>query len=369
MIIDLKANRIPESQIVWRLFPGTSYQFMLEFLEKNSGFLDFPLLDFDKKKPSECTDLIQRIAYSREMKKRFYKPEMNDDSTISLQDFKGAQETHNRARLKSAIINFYEKARIGDLIVMPEPMGLSSLHIGQITSNTIGYEGRFKKYSDSKIPSRSIRWISRRQENSVSAELSKSLRHPHPFTVLERSLYTEVLSIIHRSFSYSHSHVATIENGADFLDSDSALLGIISRLSASATEAVLEKIPELGGRGIINILISEPPIDYTCNQSSDIHSPGFTRLNGKSIAALVVVATLATLIHLGNYSSPASLPADIANVTVINTGIDADPECTAAVSDAVHRILHVELDKVWELCKSAKLSAERAKIKSSATAQ
>lgn len=41
--IDLSARTITPEQRVWRLFPGSGYQFLDDFKQQNVGFLDFPV--------------------------------------------------------------------------------------------------------------------------------------------------------------------------------------------------------------------------------------------------------------------------------------------------------------------------------------
>ena len=72
-------------------------------------------------------------------------------------------------------------------------------------------------------------------ENMVSLALSQTLRHEHPFTLLERSRFIETFALFYGSFVFDDRHVSTIYNDSSvFLDADAALLGAISRLSAAA---------------------------------------------------------------------------------------------------------------------------------------
>jgi hypothetical protein len=202
----------------------------------------------------------------------------------------------------------------------------------------------------------------------VSLPLSRSLRHQHPFTLLERSLHIEVFSLVHGSFVYGDRHVSTIYNDQDdFLDADAALLGAISRLSAAACRSVDLGHAELDVAELINILLRSPPIEYTCSQATDIHSAGFNRYVSGAIIALVIAAVVGAAIEFGVFSTRASLETELPQLQIINTGLNADPQCTARVSDATKRVLHVlGTDKTWALCEAAREAAHRAGLRSSA---
>jgi hypothetical protein len=188
----------------------------------------------------------------------------------------------------------------------------------------------------------------------------------HPFSVLEKSLFVEALSLAYGSFIYGDRHASTIFNGEDFLDSDAALFGIISRLSAAACLAIDTGKPGIDG-DFLSILVSSPPIDYTCSQASDIHSPGFTRnISGKQVA-IVISALTAALIALGHMNTKAETQNAIDNLIIVNTAPDADPLCNAYVQDATRRILkNRDIDTTIKLCQEMRRAAERANIRPSA---
>jgi hypothetical protein len=366
--VDLRAPTIPNSQRVWRLFPGGGYQFLDSFDEQHVGFLDFPGLELPRGKLADAKDWIPRIAFSLDLKNQLLSdgPEVVPDKR--LKDFANARATQNRGRLRQAIINFYEVAAKGDFVVLPEPVYLSNIWVGRIASADVTSAYFKRRYGKNKIPARTINWLGKYQENTISTELSQSLRQAHPFTLLERSRHIEVFSLSYGSFVYDDRHAETIYNDKnDFLDSDAALLGAISRLAAAACMAQDKKNLDLSSEDLADILLRSPPIEYTCTQEADIHSPGFNRYIAGTTVALIIAAVAGSLIGLSHFSSKDALAEDLPKLTVINTAPDADPLCTARVSDASAKVLKaLGTDRTWALCEAAKAASKRAGLRSSA---
>jgi hypothetical protein len=376
--VDLRAPTIPPQTRVWRLFPGEGYQFLSAFQEQRIGFLDFPDLQLPEGNLIAAPNLAARFLRSlaiRDLLKTMRRDGANlaavqseNFAGIGLDQFTRARTTQNRGRLQSAIVNFYQEANMNDYIILPEPVYMSKVWVGRVTTDTVvsGYASR--RYGQVPIPSRTIDWISSFPENMISGELSRSLRHQHPFTLLQRGLHLEVFSLVHGSFVFGDRHVSTIFNDlGDFLDTDAAFLGTVSRLAAAACRSIDLDTADFTTDELIDILLQNPPIEYTCSQATDIHSAGFNRYASGTIVALVIAAVVAALIAFGNTGTKETLETEAPQLQVINTSPDADPQCTARVSEATKRVLHVlGTDKTWDLCGVARASHHRAGMRSSA---
>jgi hypothetical protein len=364
--IDIRAPSIPPDQRVWRLFPGSGYKFLSSFSAQNVGFLDFPGFEMPSGKLSDAKDLIDRIAKSEKLAEdlraeaRGAKPKETDK--------RRPKATKKRGRNSQAIINFYEVAQPGDFVVLPEPVYLSNIWIGRFASPKL-VDGYAPRYGNVALPAREIQWLGKYAENSVSTELSQSLRNQHPFTLLEKSSHLEVFSLAFGSFVHGNHHAATVYNDkSDFLDSDAAFLGIISRLASAAVQSLEENRSNLSTTALLDVLVREPPIEYTCSQEADIHSPGFTRYISGAIVALVIAAVAAGLVGLSQHSTKDTLADDVAKLTFVNSGANADPQCTARVSEASKRVLlALGTERTWALCEAARNARNRAGMRSSAT--
>ena len=367
MQIDLRAPSIPKSRRVWRLFPGDSYGFLEDFLSQNVGFLDFPGLLLPSISIAQANDMTARIAVSQEIRNIYYKEGSGANPELNVDDFKDARNTTNRGKLRQALYNFFEEAADGDVVVLPEPIYMGKIWIGRFQGSKRTTGSYRKKYGDSVIPARHIEWLNNHKENMVSSALSQSLRHQHPFTLIERSLYLEVFALAYSSFIFGENHTSSIFNQDDYADSDTAFIGNISRLAAAACKAIDDGVPGLGDGDILDIILTSPPVQYTCSQAIDIHSPGFSRFVSGTVVSLIIAALATSYITLGDSSSIETLAADISAITYINSGDAADPLCTARVSEASRRVLTaLNIESTWAICKNGRLSHARAGLKSSA---
>lgn len=98
--VDLRAPTISQNQRVWRLFPGSGYQFLDTFVEEGVGFLDFPGLDLPKGKIADAKDLIPRIVRSQRIIEALRAGVAEPEKQLTLETFHDAKSTQNRGRLR-----------------------------------------------------------------------------------------------------------------------------------------------------------------------------------------------------------------------------------------------------------------------------
>jgi hypothetical protein len=365
--VDLNAPSIRPDRRVWRLFPGAGYRFLDAFEAKGVGFLDIPGFPFPDKPLSEATDLTARIAAMQAAISSTFANDV-DEVEADPSQFALARNTKARGRLRRSIINFYEKADKNDIVVVPEPGNLSQVWIGRFQSKrirNISYDVRDWNFD---IAAREIEWIRKVRENMISTELSESLRNQHAFTALAESLHVEVYSLAYASFVKGETYVASIFNSTDYLDADSALLGLISRLASAACFAIDNGFEGLGPGSDLDIIFNTPPLEYTCSHEIDIHSPGFNRYVSGKMVPLVTSSVLATMIAVGGLSAEAAAE-ELANVRIINTSPDADPTCNPPVAEATKRILEkYPIAAIIKMCHDAVESQKRAGLNPSARA-
>jgi hypothetical protein len=382
--IDLQTRMIPDAQRVWRLFPGSGYRFLDSFLNESVGYLDLPNLALPEDEPLAQADLIPLIALSTALRKSL-RPKVDeaekmvlrapDDPAVEDENAEIEQalvETprnrRERARLRNAAVAFYSEAKAGDLVIMPEPVVKRAVFVGVIIDDKITYSRYHNSRERITVPARNIRWLESVKENSLSSELSETLRQTHPFTLVERSRFIEVMSIAYSSFVFQGAHVATVYNGDDFLDADSAYLGVLSKLAAAACWSI-DNAKEGLGHELIDVVIGSQSPEYTCSQVSAIHSPGFTRLISGTMVSIAVAALVVAFAELSQLN-PAEIERGINATDVVNTLAVDDPYCAPKVSDISKRVLlTIGVANTIKMCDSARIAAERARLRSSAHSQ
>lgn len=365
--IDLNAPSIPNSQRVWRLFPGAGYRFLESFRQQSVGYLDIPGFIFPEGRLSDAKDLTARVAASQAVTDSINEETTNAELMINLADYVDARNTKFRGRLRQAIINFYEIARGDDIVIMPAPKRMSKIWVGRFTQGVVTDALYSLKNANFSIPARGIEWLAEVRENTISSAFSDALSNQHPFSLIERSLFIEVFSLAYNSFEYDGRTVATIFSGDDFLDSDSSLLGIISRVASATCRDVDEGIKDRV-IDILSVLISAPPIDYTSSQAIDIHSPGFLRYVSAKAVPFVFVASVAAFIALGEAPSKEALKDEISTIEIVNNSPGADPQCAPPVQEATRRLLKAfDIDKTYQMCQEMREAQKRNTLTPSAT--
>jgi hypothetical protein len=294
--IDLKAAIVARETRVWRLFPGQHYKFLPKFVADKIAFLDIPGFEMPDGPLSEADDLPKRIRRAEVIIEKIRQDGPDDIPVVTANDLRNFRVGKKRQRHQQAVINFYETAAPGDLIVTPDRLSQGRVWIGQ-------FAGRARRvveatlpeiYGNTPIPARRVNWFGQFPENKISTRLSKSLRNEHPFSLIERTLFLEVFSLAFSSYVFLDHHSATIYNTKnDYLDLETSLLGLVSSMAATMSEKV-EK-----GEGDefdpVDALFEGASIEFHCSIASDIHSEGFSRFTSEKITPLVIAAFIAAL--------------------------------------------------------------------------
>ncbi len=369
--VTLTAARISDETKIWRLFPGGSYKFLSTFEDKRLAFLDLPGLEFDRGKLSADPKLLSKILASGAIAdaKREYGPDTQVDFDVTA--FPRPRRTKARGRLRQAVINFYENAKAGDLIVVPSTLSEGIIRIGKFEHPPARrLQGRVKeRYGNTTIPARRIEWLASVSEHQVSQPLRESLRNQHPFSIIENSLYAEVLSFSYKNFIFGEQFSALIHNNKDdYTDRETALLGMISKLSAAFSEDVENGIPAPQSTSALDKFFLDSSVEFSCSHSSDIHSKGFNWFRGARQTAFVMVLTLGALAALHEYSNSADILQDAGNVSYIIELPDQNDPCIPNITDATKRLISsFEPEQLWEMCKRAKEAQDRAGLSPSVT--
>lgn len=360
LTIDINVPTISEDRRVWRMFPGQSYRFLEDYRDQGLVFLDLPGFPYPRGPISEVEDVAARISLSQQVRQYIQENGSEDIPQLRLEQFANAINSQSRGRTRQALINLHEEATEGDLVILPEPIYMSQVFIGRLGNRRVINARSPERYGEAILPGRRIEWLGTYPENTISTKLSTSLRNQHAFTLIEQSLFTEVFSLAYGSFIYRDRHVSTVYNEDEFLDSDSAFLSNLSRLAAAACASMDRGEDGLSVDNLANILLSDTPIEYSCNQESDIHSKGFTRYISGTMVSIVISVLASSYIELSKHDNSKAIAQEIENLVLINTSPNADPNCTAWVTEATKRVFDMlPLDKSLAICDAARSSRRR----------
>lgn len=368
MQVDLRAQMIPATVRCWRLFPGSSYRFLDTFKNDGVAFLDMPGFKMPEGPLSQDPKLPERIRVSEITLDRIASDGKEKEHFVSEHDLDNFRVGRKRQRNAQAMINFFDHAEKGDIVIMPEPLIRGRVQIGVFDdeARTHIVAKAPKYYGVTGVPARRVKWVREVDENKLSTRLSSSLRHQHPFSLIENSLFLEIFSLTFDSYVFKDHHSSVIFNRKDdYTDRETSLIGVISSLAANFTQAVEEG--DDNELNPLSAILSRASIEFHCSQAADIHSPGFNRFTSSKATALVIAAVIAALSLLSSCSNPQEVAAEVPKIVYVNTSAQPDDDCTARVSETANRLLKgMGSDNLFKLCQAMKEAETRAGLESSA---
>ncbi|MCQ1779146.1 hypothetical protein NOJ05_18235 [Neorhizobium galegae] len=368
MQVDLKAQMIPAAVRCWRLFPGSSYRFLETFKNDSVAFLDMPGFQMPDAPLAKINDLAKRIRVAEITLDKIGKDGKHKEHFVSQDDIEKFRVGRKRQRNQYAMINLFDHAQKGDLVIMPEPLGRGKVQIGVFNDDAgthIMAESP-KYYGVTGVPARRVQWVREVDENKLSTILSSSLRHQHPFSLIEQSLFFEIFSLTFDSYVYKDQFSSVIFNRKDdYTDRETALIGIISSLAANFAQAVDED--QEAEIDALTAILSQASMEFHCAQAADIHSPGFNRFTSSKHTALVIAAVIAALSLLSSCNNAQQVEASIPQLEFVNSSAPQDDDCTGLVSKTSKRLLRgMDSDNLFKLCQAMKDAERRAGLESSA---
>ncbi len=368
MKVDLRAQMIPATVRCWRLFPGSSYRFLDTFKNDSVAFLDMPGFKMPEGPLSEAKDLAKRIRVAEITLDRIASDGKEKEHFISQDDIEKVRVGRKRQRNQQAMINLFDHAEMGDIVIMPEPLIRGRVQIGVFDDNSKTHlvAKMPKYYGATAVPARRVKWLREVDENKLSSRLSSSLRHQHPFSLIENSLFLEIFSLTFDSYVFRDHYSSVIFNTKDdYTDREASLIGVISSLAANFSQAVDEKDEDQ--IGILSAILSQASMEYHCSQAADIHSPGFNRFTSSKHTALVIAAVIAALSLLSSCDSPQQVEAKVPQIEYVNSSAEINDACTGLVSKTAKRIIQgMGSDNLFKLCQAMKDAETRAGLESSA---
>ncbi|MDO9712472.1 hypothetical protein [Paracraurococcus lichenis] len=374
--IDLNTRIVPPQRQVWRLFPGKKYRFLQSFERQHSVFLDLPGLQLpDGPITSDLPDLDARILAARAIEPWAARaaqlarqgrtdeiPDPPDRDIAAYADKRLPKEAHTD---KGAVIGFFARAAIGDLVVVPDAIPTRRVLIGEFID---GPERRTsvilpEMYGDEPMPARLVRWYPPVNELELSAELSTVLRRPNAFTLLGQSFHQEIFDHSYGTYYADGVYATRLWTEAErFTTEDALSLSLLSRLAstvAQAQEAGLSDPVQIAH--IWQVLEVDVAERFLLDLKVNINSPGSLALKSRTLAPLILAA-LFSLLTTASAAEPQPNPN---GAKVVNTAATGTPDpCAPAVDEAVREALSYMQYDVWRnACLRAKSLAEHPRMR------
>jgi hypothetical protein len=346
---------LPEERI-FVLFPGKEHALYDTFANRSLVFLEVPGLVLEPgKQPKDHADYAARLKLSDDIRVWFDKAmPLNENPSRDLADYKDAQIGKRRALLASQVGTLYGEIKTGDLIVVPGKNYFADTLIGEVVDEPLKYTtAEVPDYPGEKVIARRVRWAARVPKWRFSPDMIRRLQLPNPLTLLEKSLWDEVLRVAYENYVYDGRFNARfLTTKADFSSLDSLNIEFLLSLVGA-----VEAKSDLGGEGNVSTIdaaldLLAQHMEYAPELVININSPGDISAYSKKIVPLVAAAMLALAL------SPQSAAA-AADIHIVNSVAPAD-NCSVVVDSRVKDVINMYGYQRWqEQCRRLKGTRER----------
>jgi hypothetical protein len=364
--IDLNARILPEEHNVYVVRPGSSYGLFAEITQQANLILELPGLDLTSgQRPGE-EDLRRRVNRSRALR-GWYNGTQDADSkpALDLDKYSALEGGASAAQFVGLVRTFFEKMKVGDLVIVPPKSYMDDAWIGEVTGGD--YEivpvrvGRL--FGDEWLPGRAVRWIAKLPKRELPFEILDALQKPNAAFLVERSIRGRFYKLAYGNYSINDFYSARFEvTEADFDTVDDVLLQAFFNFVAANTKAV--EGPE--GTKAVNFIDAafRDSGEYIAKLQINVNSPGDISLVSKVITPLVASVLFLLAVEVG---PTAKAEAEGSTLILRNSKAAADDPCTAKVFQSSMQILKLlNLDDWPAACERAQEVAKKTGLKSPA---
>jgi hypothetical protein len=378
IVLDLRFRVVRPEQEIFIVFPGQNYALYQYFVTLSHIFPELPALDLVPNQPiAKQPDLDAKLLRSRAIDVWYSAGRKDDDQPSRLlSDYKGRRSPKWLPNTRGVLMGFFERAKKGDLVVVPPSSIFSRVLIGELQDDNFEEITVPDVWDREKVPSRRVRWLATPLRGECSIELQKRFPSPNAVRILDREARAEVYSMAYGSYSIEDSFTSKFDvTSADFSTIDDyrlqQLLNAIAALSEmygkpGAQLAQSKKTIEgTTGWDEIIALLTDP--NYIPDLAVDISSPGSLTLSCRKAIPFVAQALIALTV-LGSDTVWTAVQAQ--QVTVQNSQAPAGDACTSDVAKEVLEHINMMGYARWQqMCKQAEALRKSTGLKEQSTAK
>lgn len=364
--IDLNARVLTEGHNVFIVRPGNGYGLFSEITQRHLLVLELPGLDLTSGERPADDDLRRRINRSKALRGWYgggqdgtNKPSMD----LQTYDTKGGNST---GQLAGLVRTFFEKMKVGDLVVVPPKSYMADAWVGEVTGAAYEIEtitvGRL--FGEESLPGRSVKWLARIPKRDLPYSILEALEKPNAAFLVERSLRGVFYKLAYGNYSIDDSYSARFDvTSPDFDTIDDVRIQSFFNFVAANTKAVTEGVAIKG--------FSEAAFfdsgDYIPHLQTNINSPGSLMLHARMITPLVASILFVLAVDVG---PTAKAEVDSGTLVLRNSMAPPDDPCSARVfSVSMDMLRLMNLDDWPAACARAQEAAQKTGLKSPAKVQ
>lgn len=363
-VVDVKVRVFSANDKAYRVFPGSRYRHYDAMRENGVVFIDAPGIRLPAAgQPFPKDDRTRAdIARSERMAAAAYRHDAAERlAELAGEDFTRSRWSKRRELTLGWLNGLYHEANIGDLVIVPAPMG--AFHdaegrrtlVGEIIGNPVRWDRNApEEYRRAGLLVRHVRWLEEIDERELDSRTLRSLRTQNALVSLSAEALRPVLGAAYKNVLVDGVHLARFITERDEFTSRESF-----HFQAFVL-AVVEAYQRLdnGDRtpfqnSIYQIASQIPRADpFVPEQDSNIHSPGYTTLKHAKSVTFAIACLFALAIDANAEPFDAQRRVD---VSVVNSADDRyDPCAPDGLEDEVKQIIEIMgYDRWQEMCRAA----------------
>lgn len=367
IVLDLNFRVLSPTQQIFIAFPGKGYGLYSRFHALNRIFPQLPGIDLFPKRPfEEQPELLARIARARKLRNYYRGRRQGDLPSRRLSDYSRIDQ--GLYGHKGVLAGFFERAKKGDLVVVPPPDLIGSVLVGELQDDPENFQNITipELFGTDEVPSRKVKWLATVPKADLSLGMLRRFPRPNAFTLLDREFYQEIFSLAYGSYSLDDSYTSRFDvTEADFNTIDDYRIQQIFNSIAALSQQIetnqdsLKTIDKSAGWDSVIDLLSDP--SYIPDLSVNINSPGSLTLSCRRIVPLIAAA----LIALAAVGAQATWDAAQAGtIKIENSSAPANDQCSADVADeTLEQLKMMGFDRWKSLCKKVEETKKSTGLK------
>lgn len=360
--IDIKTRALPADHRVYIVRPGANYRLYQDVAEQETILFDLPALDLPRGVPFlEIEDIVAQVQRGHAIKEWYRHGQLNDDAKPSsdLENYPNP-DTASARRSVSQMLSigraFFERSRIGDMVIVPPLRFADPVLVGEIVSDD-RVATRVQAYRRERVYGRKVRWLASIPKHDIPSRVIEISQKPNSFVQLERSTAIWFYDRTYKSYSLDGQYQCEFRITAEKFGStdDAKLAAFLNFVAANLSRF------EAGARPIsINQAMFADLGDYEPDKRASINSPGELIIHAARITPLL----FSVLLGLSG-CAPDGVATAVADRTVVignSAGGPNDPCAAEVYQSTIDWLTFVGADLWLEACPIASQAAASAGV-------
>jgi hypothetical protein len=367
--IDIKTRVLPSDHRVYVVRPGGRYRLYGDVRSSSAILYDVPALSLEAGKSfSKAPEISKQIQRGRALKRWYRIGRSNGEARPSekLEDYPDRPESITERQSISQIfavgMAYFERAKVGDLVVVPPLKFGDEVLIGEIAEKE-PVTVQVPIYDEQSLYGRRVRWLTSIAKNDIPPRVIEISQKPNSFVQLERSTAVWFYDRTYRSYVLDGAYQCELRvRTEDFGSTDDVKLTAFLNFVVANMQAVEARRSK--PLHITEALFADLGKDEPSKRIA-ISSPGEIVIYALKHSPLLFVALLALA-----GCAPSDVTSAIGDQTVIfgNSAAGPDDPCAAQVyQSTLDWLTFVGADLWKEACPIAAQALDSAEIELPAT--